>query len=63
MYESLKSNCKDFHLYIFSFDNKCYDVLKGMDLNNVTVIKLDEFEDPELLNVKPTRSNVEYCWT
>jgi hypothetical protein len=34
-----------------------------MDLNNVTVIKLDEFEDYDLLNVKPSRSNVEYCWT
>lgn len=63
MYESLKINCKDFHLYIFPFDNKCYDILIGMNLNNVTVIKLDEFEDSELLNVKPTRSNVEYCWT
>ena len=63
MHESLESKCKDYHLYIFPFDNKCYDILTGMNLNNVTIVKFDEFEDPELLNIKPSRSNVEYCWT
>jgi len=29
----------------------------------MTVISLNEFEDKELLRVKPTRSRGEYCWT
>jgi hypothetical protein len=63
MYESLQRNCKDFHLYIFAFDDKCSSILTTMSLNNVSIIKLNEFEDQELLNVKPSRSSVEYCWT
>lgn len=34
-----------------------------MGLRNVTLISLTEFEDPELLKVKPTRTVAEYCWT
>lgn len=63
MYASLKEHCKDFHLYIFAFDEKCFEILKGLNLGNVTVIPLEEFEDEELLRVKPSRSKGEYCWT
>jgi hypothetical protein len=34
-----------------------------MQLENVTVIKLSDFEDEKLLSVKPTRTKGEYCWT
>jgi len=63
MYESLKVHCESFHLYIFAFDDKSLTVLKSLALENVTVISLKEFEDAELLKVKPTRSRAEYCWT
>jgi len=63
MYESLKRQCKNFHLYIFAFDNNTYNILKELNLDSVTVISLKEFEDPELLRVKPTRTIAEYCWT
>ncbi|SFV27490.1 glycosyl transferase [Thermoflavifilum thermophilum] len=63
MYESLKACCKDFHLYIFSFDDRSFQVLKSLNLEKVTLISLSEFEDEELLRVKPTRSRAEYCWT
>jgi len=63
MYNSLLRNCKDFHLYIFPFDDACYDVLNKMNLKHVTLVSLKEFEDPDLLRVKPTRSFGEYCWT
>lgn len=63
MYNSLKKHCPDFHLYIFAFDDKCFDVLTQMDLPNITPISLKDFEDEELLAVKPTRSRAEYCWT
>jgi hypothetical protein len=63
MYYSLERVCKDFHLYIFAFDEDTYKILKQLNLANATVIPLIQLEGPELLNVKPTRTPVEYCWT
>jgi len=63
MYESLKKHSDSFHLYIFAFDNKSYELLKKLDLEFVTVISLKEFEDEELLKIKDSRSAGEYCWT
>lgn len=63
MYKSLRNHCDDFHLYIFAFDDKCFNLLSKQKLPNVSVIPLNEFEDPDLLMVKPTRTPTEYCWT
>lgn len=63
MYESLNAVSVDFHLYIFAFDDKCYEILKNEKLVNTTIISLKEFEDEKLLAVKPSRSRAEYCWT
>jgi hypothetical protein len=63
MYESLNKHCTNFHLYIFPFDDKCYQVLSSLNLDKVTLVSLKEFEDDELLRVKPSRSKGEYCWT
>lgn len=64
LYRSLIDQCtSDFHLYIFAFDDSCLRILKSMNLPKVTVISMLEFEDKELLNVKPTRTRAEYCWT
>ncbi|MBK7632174.1 MAG: glycosyl transferase [Ignavibacteriales bacterium] len=62
-YRSLEKKCDDFHLYIFAFDDRAYKILKKLNFKKVTIISLKEFEDEELLNVKPTRSIAEYCWT
>jgi hypothetical protein len=63
MYESLVRECEDFHLYIFAFDDACLRALKSLTYPHMTVISLSEFEDDELLKVKPSRSIAEYCWT
>jgi len=63
MYESLKMHTADFHLYIFAFDALTFRILKKRDLENTTVIPLEEFEDQDLLDVKKTRTKAEYCWT
>jgi hypothetical protein len=34
-----------------------------MELERVTVISLEDFENPDLLLVKKSRSKAEYCWT
>jgi hypothetical protein len=63
MYESLARVCKNFHLYVFAFDNKCLDALRLLNYPYMTVVSLKEFEDKELLRVKSSRSIAEYCWT
>lgn len=63
MYESLKKYSGNFHLYIFAFDDKSYEMLNKLALEFVTVISLKEFEDEKLLKIKSSRSVAEYCWT
>lgn len=63
LYDSLKQHCPDFHLYVFAFDDKCLEVLRTLQPEHLTVISLADFEDEALLEVKPTRSRAEYCWT
>ncbi|MCG2613427.1 hypothetical protein LZZ85_04010 [Terrimonas sp. NA20] len=63
MYRSLEKHAKDFHLYIFAFDDDCYHLLQEMRLEHATIIPLREFENEELLAVKPGRTAGEYCWT
>lgn len=63
MYESLKKHSNSFHLYIFAFDDRSYNLLNKLDLELTTIISLKEFEDDDLLKVKPTRTAAEYCWT
>lgn len=63
MYKSLKEHCRNFHLFIFAFDDKCLEVLGKMSLPRTTIISLNQFENEELLKIKAGRSQVEYCWT
>ena len=63
MYESLKKESDEFHLYIFAFDDKSFDLLRKLNLDFVTVVSLQEFEDDELLALKGGRGAGEYCWT
>lgn len=63
MYESLRRHATEFRLYIFAFDDLTERVLQSLALDHVIIIGLREFEDPELLSVKPTRNQAEYCWT
>ena len=63
MYESLKTHSGEFHLYIFAFDDLSFKILLELNLQNVTVISLNEFETPELLEIKGGRSKAEYCWS
>src|ERR1043165_7206868 len=63
MYQSLSRHCKDFHLYIFAFDEQSDATLRKMNMKNASVVSLKDFEDPELLSVKSSRTRTEYCWT
>ena len=52
MYRSLCRQCNNFHLYIFAFDDYCYNFFSSNDFEHVTVISLQEFEDQRLLVAK-----------
>ena len=63
LYESLCNTCEEFHLYVMAFDDKAFDILTELSLPSLTVVNLRDFETKELLEVKPTRTRAEYCWT
>lgn len=63
LYLSLEKVTKDFHLYVMAFDKDCYTKLQSCGFKNMTVELSDDFETPELLAVKPSRTKAEYCWT
>jgi hypothetical protein len=63
MYESLRRNAPGFHLYIFAFDEICYDIIRSLNLESITLIALKDLENDQLLEAKKDRSKAEYCWT
>jgi hypothetical protein len=63
LHRSLENVCENYHLYIFTFDDETHEILIKLNLNHVTVISLKQFEDEDLLRVKPGRTVAEYCWT
>lgn len=65
MIESLSQHCDNFHLYVFAYDEKCYAYLQKQNYPNITVLSLSHLEQhfPQLLDVKPSRTFAEYCWT
>ena len=60
LYRSLLKNCLDFHLYIMAFDFPCYEKLKNLGLNNVTIRYICDFETEELISLKDQRTKAEY---
>lgn len=63
LYKSLIDKNFEFHLYVFAFDDESYLKLKELNLTNLTVISLIDFEDDQMLKIKPDRTKAEYCWT
>jgi hypothetical protein len=63
MHQSLQRKSSPFQLYVLAFDESSRTYLQKANITNLTVITMDEFQDPELLSVKPGRTNAEYCWT
>lgn len=63
LYKSLEKYARSFTLYVLAMNDKCYDVLTDLSYEHLVPIKLSDFENEDLLRVKPTRGIGEYCWT
>jgi Glycosyl transferase family 8. len=65
LYTSLLRYCKNFHLFVLCLDKDSFVNMKKLGLPLVTIVFLEELEktSPALLNVKNTRSRVEYYLT
>jgi len=63
LYFSLMKVNDNFNLVIVCFDDICFNILSDLKLPNITLVKLDNFEDEKLKKIKKTRTAQEYCWT
>lgn len=63
LHASMVRHIRDFKLCILALDDETHAILSKLKLKNVVLIKLKNFEDPQLLKVKSTRTPLEYYWT
>lgn len=61
--QSLFKVSNNITVYVLAMDNKCYDILIDLNITNLEIIKLSDFESEELIKAKANRSHAEYCWT
>lgn len=60
---SLNRHAPGCRVHVFAMDEQTAGTLESMALPGVSVHRPADFETPELLAVKPTRSIAEYFWT
>ena len=45
LYHSMSKQIDIFKLYIFAFDDRCYDILKEMCLENTVILSLEDIRE------------------
>lgn len=63
LYHSMRKRISNFRLYIFAFDDRCFEVLSDMHLKNVVAVPVTEIMDNTLREIKKERTRAEFCWT
>jgi hypothetical protein len=63
LHMSMERHIKKYVLWILCVDDQVYRDLGNLNLPNVRLLQLSRLETDELLQIKPTRSKGEYCWT
>lgn len=63
LHMSMERHVKAYTLWILCVDDEVHEVLIKLQLPNVRLLQLRKLETEELLRVKPSRNNGEYCWT
>ncbi len=63
MQDSLFEYCINCHLFVLCVDATAYEILKKLELKNVSLIYVSDLEKGKLYKAKKDRSYHEYCWT
>lgn len=63
LHSSLQEHGDDYVLWVLCIDVECLHTLDSLNLPQVRLLDLREFETADLLAVKPGRTRAEYCWT
>ena len=63
MLRSLKRHCPAAHVFVLCLDEQTQTLLGKLALSDVTLIRLSDLEDDDLLEAKKHRGIAEYCWT
>jgi hypothetical protein len=65
LYHSLKRHCPEFHLWILCMDQETYNILNGLKLSDIELIRSEDFEcgDEGLRQAKENRTAIEYYFT
>ena len=63
LYHSMSKQIDIFKLYIFAFDDRCYDILKEMCLENTVILSLEDIMTERLRQIQSERTRAEFCWT
>lgn len=63
LYHSMRKQIRNFRLYIFAFDDRCFEVLSNMRLKYVVPVPLTEIMDDRLQEIREERTRAEFCWT
>ena len=63
LHASLERHAGSYKLWVLCVDERAHEVLSKMALPNMRLLRLADWETPELLRVKPGRTRGEYCWT
>lgn len=63
LHSSLLKHSSNFMLWILCMDDTAFELLGKMNLQNVKLITLKEFENEDLKKVKQGRTTTEYSWT
>lgn len=60
---SLQRHAGNHTLWVLCVDEEAVKILGRLNLPNVRLLKLTDFEDAQLKEVKQSRTRSEYCWT
>jgi hypothetical protein len=63
LYWSMIRNITDFKLYIFAFDDKCFEILEHIHLKNTVVLSVHDIMTESLCKIQKERTRAEFCWT
>jgi len=63
MIKSLIREDGEAKIYLLCMDNLCEKMIRALPIDEIIIIRMEDFEDAELLCAKGNRNQAEYCWT